>query len=579
MKSATRRIGTLCLLAALTGSPAAAIDFSESPAPAAATCSPYGVGPTEGWTLPDLNKVYRVPTSGKAVECDVRNMTISAVGIGQLRDVNDPGQRNLPYGEAVEPLITELKARGLAHLQAQEALGEAKQPFKILVFAHGGLTSQAQAVQMAQRLAPAMLTDGYAPIFLVWNSDFPRAYWDRLCCVRDGEEDKSFAAVAAPSRLLSDLATSIVRAPLNVGGFLIRGIESRNESSSKYYLQTGEAQTLCSKLSSDPRRLEECLAKLVVPADNGSATPPMDEVAHLLPQVVPFRLLASATLTEPGAKSWDNMVRRTRMAFQIELTQPQPCAYPADQTFSQGGFAPLFQRLECEIVPARAAVPPSVEIPTGLPAVPAKFKLDNGLSVPVELHFYGHSMGALVGNELLDRHPNLPWKKVVYMAAASSIRDFRVTASRTVAGYEDREFHNLVLHPLNEGTSREMGGLVPQGTLLEWIDELFEGPRSPDERMMGKWNNFRDGLPLLQPALRDRTHVRVFPRDAKLWAVECALPPQAPAKIDSEVGATREGLAQERCHPIRHGEFNEFSFWRSSFLQGPEGPNIVRPRP
>ena len=84
-----------------------------------------------------------------------------------------------------------------------------------------------------------------------------------------------------------------------------------------------------------------------------------------------------------------------------------------------------------------------------------------------------------------------------------------------------------------------MGGLAPEGSLLEWIDEMFEGPRSPDQRSMGKWSNFKQSAYLIPKAVRERATVRVFAKGVGPGA-ECYRP-------------------DERCHPRSHGEFTDYS--------------------
>lgn len=510
---------------------------SQRPEPSA-TCTAYpGVDP-------DIyGRVYRVPKTN----CDVADMTIAVRGLGTFRSVYDPRPASARVGgsileisadEAIEPVIKRL--RDQARLLAPG------KPLKILIFAHGGLVSHDNALASAESLAPAILADGFQPVFLVWNSDFWTSYRDRLCCVRDGLQDDEFSPVSTVGRFGGDVAAGAVRSPQNFGGQMLRFRDSViTRSGTKYYLIEGEERAthpegMCAALNG------LACPTLVFPAYaneaelNGRARSMGREINYTL--LAPVRGVATLVGPEIGANAWHNMVRRTRMPFQRTAPVAAPGADCANQPDpeSVAGFAVFFDRLACE-----------------LGRTEGRWVDSEGGPVSVEIHMYGHSMGALVANEAMWLHPELPWTEVTYMAAASTIRDFRMTAVPTLSRHPGTKFYNLVLHPLNESRELFKGGLAPQGSLLEWIDEMFEGPRSPDERTLGKWNNLRTTMALIPADVRTRMTIRVFAksRDA---GTECGLPPNG-QKAKKEDG---------RCHPVVHGEFNEFSFWRRSYLDG-----------
>jgi hypothetical protein len=242
----------------------------------------------------------------------------------------------------------------------------------------------------------------------------------------------------------------------------------------------------------------------------------------------------------------------------------------------RGAFSIFFDRLACEIAEGHFVAGP------------------NGRTrLPVEIYFFGHSMGALVGNELLVRHPELPLRRIVYMGGATPIRDFRLTVipllgcadappDRATVRSADRasppetaatnpacelnvHFYNLMLHPLDESHEMHFGGAAPEGSLLEWIDEMFGKEKSLDDRMLGKWTNVEQSLRLFPVAARSRMVFRVFPaqekmsngdaQEAEVFAKECAVYPAG-------------SPTPPRCHPIQHGEFASYSFWREGYLCG-----------
>jgi hypothetical protein len=146
---------------------------------------------------------------------------------------------------------------------------------------------------------------------------------------------------------------------------------------------------------------------------------------------------------------------------------------------------------------------------------------------------------------------------------------------------EHVQFYSLMLHPLTEARELNVGGLPPQGSLLEWIDQMFGGPRTSDERTFGKWTNVEDNIQLFRPLARQRMHFRVFPSQADLRdgdAVEqaefykaCAPAPGMVFPKDAGNDKAARIDPSRRCHPVKHGEFTDYSFWRDAYIE-PNGP-------
>ncbi len=569
-----------------------------------AACAPYAKNP-------EALKVYALPSlaaDDKAGRCNVTSMALAVHKLGEFRNIYGPetAEGAVAPSSVIDPVIDGLKRQASALCPRTQA--DCKPVFKILIFAHGGLVSHAGGVLGAESMAPGMLADGYAPVFLIWNSDFGTAYVDRLCCVRDGQEDSRYAAYFVPIRLGGDVAASGARAAENFGQQLIRFKESVvDRGPNQYFLQGDDLSKLCLTLQPGPCP-DLASPKIIYPFPglspdaqdlNGLDQPVIEKSAGYV-ATLPLRVVATTVLPASGAEAWDNMVRRTRLALQEpESTSQNPnCAARtreseanssqrhggADQKrefyrfhpMGEGAFATFFDRLECEI-DANAFVDAQ------------------NRPVAVELYFYGHSMGALVGNELLVQHPNLPWRRIVYMAAATPVRDFRLMVAPMLDCDVRRwtqpcwptpapdpsagvHFYSLMLHPLAESHDLEAHGAVPEGSLLEWIDEMFGGPKSVDDRMLGKWTNAEKMLTMFTPSERRRMTFRVFPAqertaggdpvEAKAFGAECT-----PGPADYPPPS----VSTDRCHPIMHGEFAAYSFWRDDFLCGPDP--CVEPEP
>jgi pimeloyl-ACP methyl ester carboxylesterase len=447
-----------------------------------------------------------------------------------------------------------------------------------------------------------MIADGYAPVFLIWNSDFTTAYQDRLCCVLEGEENSQYWPYFYPVRLVGDIAAGVARAMENFGQQVIRFKQSVIATKgTEYFLQQKDIPSICATLPDS-----QC-PRIVYPTFQGLSFTDTDAFEHLNGEdqrtvektagyavTAPLRVVSTTFFPGAGAKAWDDMVRRTRLALQEPIldlsaeharlmaascaeataahtSSSEATAAPDAKRFhpnGQGAFVIFFDRLACEIKQGSFVTP-------------------DHRKVKVELNFFGHSMGALVGNELLARYSKLPWHRIVYMAAATPVRDFKFMVApmldcapdntSPLCGhqpqdplYRDVQFYNLMLHPLAESHDLEEYGAVPEGSLLEWIDEMFGGPKSVDDRMFGKWTNAEKTMAWFSPYMRERMHFRVFPAQARMsdgdpseqraFAAECIKGPDGP---------TKQAELPPRCHPIMHGQFADYSFWRDDFVCGP----------
>jgi hypothetical protein len=546
--------------------------------------------------LPDESSalILRVPdfaalTADKLSDprrCNVSRMVLAIHVNGALRDVYRPGTTapddrffltELTQAQQSEqfitPAINDLEQRVAAAYQADPQ----RRPVRILIFAHGGLVSQTDAVLNAEALAPMMIRDGYVPLFLIWNSDFFTSYGERLCCVSEGQKANKFSPTwfwNIPVRATGDVAASVARAPETYGLEFTRWKQGVIDRSNRYYyLASDDASRDCPYFGGP-----ETCANLIFPralADRPRDFPlnddNFDRVGKTAEYALNFapRVAVTAVGSQIGASAWDNMFRRTRIAFDNDgsdescvraaRTASTASAAAAQSTDCyKGGFTRFFDALHGEIVPDRLAQDAT-----------KRYLLNTKDGrVPINIEFYGHSMGAIVGDELLRRYSDdFPWTRIVYMAAANSIRDFKLTAGPVIARRRI-PFYSLSLHPLNETRELEVRGAVPEGSLLEWIDEMFEGPRTLDDRTLGSWKNLEASLPSWDPAMLHQLTARVFAvqgnlrtgaskAERDLFAEECS---PDPAYLEKTAGLT--------CFPDMHGQFTGYSFWRPMYLIG-----------
>ncbi|MBC7770825.1 MAG: hypothetical protein H7124_18755 [Phycisphaerales bacterium] len=542
--------------------------------PCAAVDHPYDGGrvfalPGRYDQAPDENELV-------AERCNVETMTLAVHNAGRLTNVYG-GERNLAEGD--EAAVAREEAIFNALIDQIRARADAQGSVRLLIYAHGGMVSHDNAVRDAEALAPFILKDDYTPLFLVWTSDPFSSYGNRLCCVMDGYEDTIWQGYFAPARVFGDVVSGIGRAPETYGKQLLRfgdslapGVWQQDYRVSNHDFRSDrgyfERVTNCDRDSNETseQTAEEedswsgatvvlppyCLNRLLNDANRAPGTRAIGYYAN-----TPMRALTT-WMQGVGAGAWDNMVRRTRTAFRASpgfagiaqgVYEGSNCrdithlgavdAYRgAHRESESGAFQRFFTRLSCEML------------------------VDPAFAAKVRVHFYGHSMGAIVGDELMRRFPELPYERIVYMGAADSIRDFS-TGALPIVQARNVEFYNLSLHPMAETRELHYGGVPPAGSLLEWIDEMFESPRSRDDRVMGKWTNIRDSYQHFAPGAMRRMTFRVFPLQENTFndpsfANECA-------DMDNP-SDTRQRLT--RCHPLEHGEFNRYSFWRERYLVG-----------
>ena len=402
---------------------------------------------------------------------------------------------------------------------------------RILLYIHGGRISLGSAVKTAKRLSPiiAQEKDAY-PIFLCWDTEEFSSYFRHLAYERNGVSYRgSYAAVpsalVAPLVLGADIGRGLTRLPINT-------TLSLGKLSQNFDLILGPH----SLLFPVRKKYEEQLVPLVSPKKPREAikegfvynsNPREPRKLHLavgqdaqhyqlklalqFAATLPFQFTTEPVIDSIGTPAWGNMLRRTRSMFHLStnyVSQPNP-----DTHYNPGAGAMFFERL--------------------------RSLLKNDPKHEIKLEIYAHSMGAVVVNEAYAQFPDLPAKPIVFMAAACSIRDFANTTGEYIAA-TGTPFYNLSLHPRAELDDVEAFGLPVRGSLLVWIDEFFEDPKSFGDRTLGTLENIiiaQDFLPKKAPIF-----LKAFPiEDGK-----------------GKPNKTYRG-------PQRHGEFDQYYFWREQF--------------
>ena len=164
---------------------------------------------------------------------------------------------------------------------------------------------------------------------------------------------------------------------------------------------------------------------------------------------------------------------------------------------------------------------------------------DKSRTLCYQITLVGHSMGAIIINEVLRLFPWLPVARIVYMSPACSIEDAELSVVPFLRTHKTTKFHILTLHPQAEVDEINAWDMVPRGSLLEWIDNFYTRPQHHVQRRLGKWINLMQALHIFRE-VSDQLRVKAFGVDG--WSL-----------------------------PQKHGQFNLCPFWKRDFWD-PDGP-------
>lgn len=331
---------------------------------------------------------------------------------------------------------------------------------KIIIYIHGGLNHPSQATDKAKDLIDLIkVTDGeYKPIFIHWRSALYSTYTEHLFHDRQGEYWNSGGYLTFPFVLVEDLGRALSRIPMvwlkianNYYKTIFFGKTSGEENAVKLneeILVNGSQNTNLSNFGelpilSDERGLSEKISDGVL------------NYAHM-----GLSLITAPLFDVIGTSAWATMKRRTEIMF--TKTRPLGDAYDAANHSKQrvGIATKLFDRLQ-------------------------KKQRDED----TKLILVGHSMGAIIANKIISNWSEIKFEKIIYMGAASSIADYRLTILPYMRKTKESVFYNYSLHPIAENTDTYFNGFGGTGSLLTQIDNFYEDPTTENERTLGRWSN------------------------------------------------------------------------------------------
>jgi pimeloyl-ACP methyl ester carboxylesterase len=458
--------------------------------------------------------------------------------------------------------------RGWRHEQQAE--------FKqVLIYLNGGLNTASKVRQQAEKQVPLMLEDGYYPIFLIWPTGALDTYLEQITFVRNGTRHRDPQIVRGSLYFGADIGQGLARAPVNYVNQLLRFVGTRNpfdDADKREFLlepeicrprdpEDGPSATsiaeseeeVCEETDLSRFGIEDC--RVTAERNLMTGRDPDRDPGPMLRRLPYYGLFLTRFLSTPlldafGKTMWENMVRRTRttirrpIEYDIHLAdvyEPEQIRIIEEdkQRFPNGigAFARFFTMLQYCIAPEEPDPDAADQGPTCSRAADPEVRR---FWRDVDLTVIGHSMGTIVMNELIPLHPDLPYRNLVFMAAAASIRDTTRAMSPVISranavcpqcdasgGSGDRirdrdneappRFYNLMLHPKNDADELVAWGAVPSGSLLAWIDEMYEGPKTDIDRTMGKWRNLRAAKHVFPKEAQGNMLLRVFNWDGE-WS-------------------------------------------------------------
>ena len=307
---------------------------------------------------------------------------------------------------------------------------------KVLFYIHGGLNSQKKTIDRAKTLSPDIRNDGYYPIFINWQSSLISSYMDHLLFVRQGRDWGWWLSPLAPFYLGADVARGVVRAPI------VSLYQIANDIRTWPLLK--------------PYRHEMCLAKEMIRdyKDSLKGEAPFDAVPISIEKderslwdsakaglsylgTFPIKWVVSPIAIDTfGTNAWELMNRNAHMLYHSE----EEFFENLSRDEHSGGLYQFLKVFQAEIQ-----------------TNPSEW----------EVSIIGHSMGAIVMNEMI-RNFDFNYSSIVYMAGATSIRDYEETIFPYLKTHEHSQVYHLTLHPIAELRDR-------WGDQYFWVDPPMRG--------------------------------------------------------------------------------------------------------
>ena len=384
-----------------------------------------------------------------------------------------------------------------------------KGEIEVLIYVHGGLNSKKAAFDRVQSTYQTILdeSDMY-PVFVNWRTGPFSSYGSHLVKIRQGEVSET-APLTSPVYFVTDAIETVVNAP-------------------KSWIVNGRA-ALQSIRKSEVDESERRLLQYVEPHDNGNIfyenenteISAIDGIKNFFAWWItsPVKAATTPIAYTMGRPTWDVMLRRTNTAFYTP-SDLEPQELEAGYLLSNHGNGAFLRFLK-------------------------KLSLaKNDENLPITVTLMGHSMGAIIINRVLALDLDLEVSNIVHLASADSIKNLLGTVAPYLIKNPTTDFYSLSLHPNNENRERSslfgIPGLLPSGSLLNWIDNMYTTPETVIDKRSGSWSNIERTLALIPDRARKNMHFKIFGETPDFMVNDFVVSPQ------------------------KHGDFGKMKFWDKS---------------
>lgn len=401
------------------------------------------------------------------------------------------------------------------YLHAMMQAIRARPKLPILLYAHGGLVTLKGSLESNATVRDSIMAEGaFYPIFINWHAALPTTLGEHVCCVRQGSRE-AWAPLTAPIAVLGGVVNTIVEAVPAWGSRVGDATVPLRRNPQSY-------DVLYDSLRSEygsPNQIRVSQGEVV-------ELPPAWRRVPAATLTLPSRVVLTPFVAGFGAPAWENMLRRIHLMFRVEGEKRGVAG--------RGRFRGTDYR------------PPSGALGVLMDSVAGLIggeRLAGDSSRTITL--IGHSMGAIVMNEVVQRYPDIPVSDIVYMAPASSVRDLETSVIPFMRKQEQTRFYLLTLHSRADMRERAMGtDFLPSGSLLEWLDDYLTKPRTRLDLRLGKWRNAIDHHYIYPTEIRGRVSIKAF-------------------------GIGDSTVLPYGNRPTRHGQFNDpaVPFWHRDFWE------------
>jgi len=353
---------------------------------------------------------------------------------------------------------------------------EAREIPQVLLFIHGGLNGYDDGRKHVLKLLEAQ-NERYKPtnhsyypslssyylVSINWEAGLRSALLDYFFRIRAGEHRPVLAPLTSPFVFAGAVGDSVLNLPRDMYYAYLRDIFTQQGPQLSTPAVAGtvggaEYAAMISAAGGPP------FAQIIIPAV------PAGVGAYSFPVVVadptfylfgPIRMLSAPFIDGFGRPAWDMLKRRPDFV----LINPEVFIKEDGQ---RGAGHYLINRISERVVDGH-------------------WITDQGEPIPIKLVLAGHSMGAAVSDRILQNfRDEIRFDDIVYMGAANSIADFHQSVVPYLRQHTKSRFWSFSLSDREERSETYGIDLLMRGSLLVWIESLFEPQHSLLNRRFGR---------------------------------------------------------------------------------------------